>query len=160
VAGFRLTEDEAWDAVARAHTSVYTTLRKDGRPIALPIWHVVIDRAIYLRTPGRSKKLARIRNDPRGHFLVEFGHAWAELAAVSFPVTATIIDDPRLTGEVRAAIDRKYAAWAAPEDLLPAAIRATYANMVAVRLDPDGRLSSWNNRALLGDDSDPVDAVE
>ena len=154
--GFRLSEDEAWDAIDRAHTSLYTTLRRDGRPITLPIWHVVIDRAIYLRTPARSKKLIRIRNDPRGYFLVEFGRTWTELAAVSAAVTATIIDDPELTAEVRAALESKYAGQTAPTERLPAAVQATYAEMVAVRLDPDGRLGSWNNRALLGDDSDPL----
>jgi hypothetical protein len=156
--GFRLTEEEAWDAIERAHTSMYTTLRRDGRPITLPIWHVVIDRAIYLTTPARSKKLTRIRNDPRGYLLIERGLAWAELAAVTVPVTATIVGDPQLTARVRVEFDSKYAGYTAPTERLPGAVRATYAETVAVRLDPAGRLSSWNNRALLGDSRDPFAA--
>lgn len=152
--GFRLTEDEAWQALADAHTSLYTTLRKDGRPITLPVWHIVIDRAIYLRTPTRAKKLLRIRNDARGYFLIEYGKNWTELAAVTVPVTATIIEDEELTARVRAGVDEKYADYLAPLDRLPDAVKQTYGDMTAVRLDPDGRLSSWNNRALLGDDSE------
>lgn len=152
--GFRLTEDEAWAAVTAAHTSLYTTLRRDGRPITLPVWHVVIDRAIYVRTPARAKKLLRIANDPRGFLLVETGRAWAELAAVTVPVVATIVDDEQLAARARAAVDEKYAAFAAPFDRLPDAVKETYADMRVVRLDPDGRLSSWNNRALLGDESE------
>lgn len=154
--GFRLTEDEAWDAIARAHTGLHTTLRRDGRPIALPVWHVVIERAIYIRTPSRAQKLGRIRHDPRGHFLVETGRDWAELAAVSTAVTATIITESDQDARVGAAMDRKYTAAAAPTDRLPPAVLATYADLTTVRLDPTGRLASWNNRALLGDETTAI----
>ena len=154
--GFRLTEDEAWDAIARAHTGLYTTLRRDGRPITLPVWHVVIEGAIYIRTPSRAHKLARLRHDRRGHFLVETGREWAELAAVSTAVAATIVTASELDARVRDAMAHKYAAEAAPVDRLPAAVQARYADMMTVRLDPTGRLASWNNRALLGDESTPI----
>lgn len=150
--GFRLTEDEAWDALAAAHTGLLTTLRRDGRPVTLPVWHVVIDRAIFVRTPARTKKLIRIGNDPRGHFVVETGRAWADLAAVTLAVRAEIVDDEALAARAVAAVDEKYAAHAAPTERLPDAVRETYADMRVVRLEPAGRLGSWNNRALLGDD--------
>ena len=49
------------------------TLRKDGRPIALPVWFVVLDHKIYIST--RGKKLTRVRNDKRCAFLVKPGNA-------------------------------------------------------------------------------------
>jgi hypothetical protein len=150
--GFRLTEDEAWAQLAEAHTGLMTTLRRDGRPITLPVWFVVLDRAIYVRTPVHAKKLTRIRNDPRGYFLVEAGERWVDLTAVTLAVTATIVDDPELVARVTAATDAKYAGFAADPDLLPAAVRAAYGEMAVVRLDPDGRLNSWNNRALVSAD--------
>ena len=150
VSGFRLTEDEAWEFVARAHTGLYTTLRRDGRPITLPIWHVVIDRAIYIRTPAASTKLKRIRNDPRGYFVVETGRAWAELVAVTMAVTATIVDEPELIERVRAATDAKYAGLQVPLDRVPPAVRARYGAVETIKLVADGRVGSWNNSALLG----------
>jgi hypothetical protein len=153
--GFRLTQDEAWDAIARAHTSMYTTLRRDGRPITLPVWHAVIDRAIFVGTPTATKKLARVGNDPRGYLLVETGKAWIELSAVTAAVTATIVEDAELALRAAAAIDEKYRAFQAPMDRLPAAVRERYAERTMLRLVPDGPLRSWNNRALIGDDSDP-----
>ena len=153
--GFRLTQDEAWEAIAAAHTSMYTTLRKDGRPITLPVWHVVIDRAIYIKTPARAAKLVRIRNDPRGYFLVEFGRAWTELVAVSAEVTGSIVNDAGVEEAVLAALKRKYAGLEAPLEQLPPQVQATYAHSAVVRLDPVGRIGSWNNRALLGDQSSP-----
>jgi len=146
---FRLSEDEAWARIAGAHTAIVTTLRRDGRPIALPTWLVVIDGAIYVQTPARSKKLARIRNDPRAHLLVESGEAWADLTAVSVEVRASIVEDPQASLRALTAIAEKYADYTAPQERLPDAVKATYADMVVVRLGVVGRLNSWNNRALV-----------
>lgn len=62
---FRLTDDEAWDFVARAHTGILTTLRRDGRPVTVPVWHVVHELAVFVRTPAATKNVVRIRHDPR-----------------------------------------------------------------------------------------------
>ena len=78
----RLTPDEAWDVLARPHTGILTTLRRDGMPISLPMWFVALDRTICIGAPSRTKKLARLRHDPRASFLVESGERWVELEAV------------------------------------------------------------------------------
>jgi nitroimidazol reductase NimA-like FMN-containing flavoprotein (pyridoxamine 5'-phosphate oxidase superfamily) len=78
----RLTPDEAWDVLARAHTGILTTLRRDGMPISLPMWFVALERTICISAPSGTKKLARLRHDPRASFLVESGERWAELEAV------------------------------------------------------------------------------
>ncbi len=74
----RLTPEEAWDFVEGAHTGILGTLRSDGMPIMLPIWFVVIERRIYVRTSADSKKAKRARRDARASFLVERGERWAE----------------------------------------------------------------------------------
>ena len=74
--------EEAWDFIERSHTGVFGTLRSDGTPIMLPIWFVVIERKIYVRTSADSKKANRARRNPRASFLVECGERWAELQAV------------------------------------------------------------------------------
>ena len=55
--GVRLTEDEAWAELAAAHTGILTTLRRDGRPVPLPVWFVALDRHVYVRTPARTRKV-------------------------------------------------------------------------------------------------------
>lgn len=145
--GFRFSDDEAWGFVANAHTSIVTTLRRDGRPVAVAVWHVVADQALFVQTPASTKKLLRIRHDDRAHVLVEDGAAWADLRAVSFEARASIVDDGQ---QYLDAIGAKYADYGPPADKLPDAVKQHYANMVVVRLDPVGRLHSFNNAALIG----------
>src|ERR1700761_4285918 len=57
----RFTQDEAWEELASAHTGILTTLRRDGMPIALPVWFVAEDRTIAIMTPAGTKKIARVR---------------------------------------------------------------------------------------------------
>ena len=91
--GVRLEADEAWAVLSSAHTGILTTLRRDGMPIALPVWFVVLDRTICVSVPARTKKVARVRHDPRASFLVESGLAWADLEAVHLTGSVEEVDD-------------------------------------------------------------------
>ena len=71
--GIRLDEDEIRDFLEKGHTGILTTLLRDGFPVSLPTWFVADGGRLYLNTPAKTKKLARIRNDPRACFLVESG---------------------------------------------------------------------------------------
>lgn len=53
------------DALTRARYISLTTYRKDGTPVATPVWHVVQDRLLYVWTEAGSWKVKRLRNDPR-----------------------------------------------------------------------------------------------
>ncbi len=149
MAGFRLSEDEMWAFVTDAHTGIMTTLRRDGSPVALPLWFVVVDRTIYTRT--RGKKVARIANDTRASFLVESGERWAELKAVHLSGTATIVDpDAALTAAIDAEMHRKYAAFRTPASKMPAATAQHYASsMRLIGFVPTGKVLSWDNAKLL-----------
>ena len=57
----RLSRDEAWQTLEGAHTGILTSLRRDGVPIALPVWFVVIDEHVYVSGPAQRKKFARVR---------------------------------------------------------------------------------------------------
>ena len=94
--GVRLAPEEAWEMVTNSHTGVYTTLKKDGTPIALPVWYVVLDNIIWMSTPERSKKVVRIGNNPRSSFLVESGELWRELKAVHLTGTSDMPEDQDL----------------------------------------------------------------
>ena len=146
----RLTEDEAWEMLSRAHTGIITTLRRDGWPVSLPMWFSVVDRKIYMRTLAASKKALRIKRDERACFMVESGEAWKDLAAVVMPVRASLIDpDGDEAKRALAEIAVKYQGFGPAEKQVPDATRKHYgAANVMIRLDPAGDLITWNNTKI------------
>jgi nitroimidazol reductase NimA-like FMN-containing flavoprotein (pyridoxamine 5'-phosphate oxidase superfamily) len=144
----RLTSDEAWEAVAAAHTGILTTLRRGGMPIALPVWFVVDDRSIALMTPAGTKKIERVRRDPRASFLVESGEQYTELRGVHLTGRVGLVEDASAMSRIEAAVNAKYAAFRPPTASLPAAAQAYYASQVFLRFIPDDRILTWDNARL------------
>ena len=146
----RLDVDDAWAALARAHTGILTTLRGDGAPIALPVWFVVLDRRVYVSGPARTKKFARIARDPRVSFLVESGERWVDLLGVHLTGTARVVDDPALASRVAAALDAKYHTFRTPRDSMPEPTRAHYETVTTtIEIVPDDRILSWENARMF-----------
>jgi PPOX class probable F420-dependent enzyme len=145
----RLTVDEAWEAVESAHTGILTTLRRDGMPIALPVWFVVDDRSVALMTPAGTKKIARIRHDPRASFLVESGEQYTELRGVHLTGRVEAVEDATATSRIEAAVNAKYAGYRPPADRLPAAAQAYYAKQAFLRFVPEDRILTWDNARLV-----------
>ena len=147
--GVKLSADEAWEVVAASHTGIFTSLRRDGMPIALPVWFAVLDRRIYVSGPVTAKRVARVRRDPRVSFLVESGDRWAELRAVHVTGRARIVTEPELLAAVAAALDAKYAAFRTARAAMPAATRAHYdVGLATLEIVPDVRVLSWDNARL------------
>ena len=146
--GIRLTEDEAWEAVESAHTGTLTTLRRDGMPIALPVWFAVEDRTVVLMTPSSTKKVARLRHDPRASFLVESGEKYVELRGVHLTGRVEIVDDAEVKARIEAAVNAKYAAFRPAAGALPAKAQAFYAQQAFLRFVPEGRILTWDNARL------------
>ena len=145
----RMTEDEAWQLLEESVNGILTTLRRDGRPVSLPIWYAVLDRRIYINT--RGKKVDRARHDPRCSFLVEAGERWGDLRAVHLECTAAVIDpDPGLAARISAALDSKYAAYRTSRAAMPAATQERYAQLpgAVLELIPEGKMLTWDNRHL------------
>jgi PPOX class probable F420-dependent enzyme len=141
----RLTPDEAWDEIASAHTGILTTLRRDGMPITLPVWFVAEDRSIAMMTPAGTKKIARVRHDPRASFLVESGEQWAQLRAVHLTGRVEIVTDDTAMHRIEAAINAKYAAFRPALDSLPTATQKYHASQVFLRFLPEDRILTWDN---------------
>lgn len=127
--------------LAAAHTGILTTLKADGTPVTLPMWFVVLDGRIYVSTPGRAKKVARVRRNPRVSFLVESGIRWTELQAVHLTGHARVVDDEALYARVRRALDDKYAAFRSEENNR----RVEGISMAVVEIAPDDRFLTWDN---------------
>ena len=152
----RMSVEEAWEVLAASHTGIFTTLRRDGMPIALPVWFVVLDRTIALAVPSRTKKVARLRHDPRASFLVESGEKWVELEAVHLTGRVEVVDDLAIIERIDAALDEKYAAFRGVRAAMPEKTQAHYAGRTFLRLWPDDRFLSWDNRRLPMQTTAPV----
>jgi PPOX class probable F420-dependent enzyme len=146
----RLDDEEVRELLASSHTGILTTLRADGSPITLPMWFVFLDGAVYLQTPARTRKTARIRRDGRVAFLVESGERWAELKAVHLSGHAELIDDAAERDRVAAALHAKYAAFRTPRERYPTATRDHYAGERAtIRIVvATARILSWDNAKI------------
>jgi PPOX class probable F420-dependent enzyme len=149
----RLGADEAWTVLSTAHTGVLTSLRRDGVPVSLPVWFVVVERRIYVSGQAHTKKFARVRHDPRVSFLVESGERWAELVGVHVTGRARVVDDPELLDRVSAALHEKYSQFRTPRETMPAPTRAHYETALAtIGIVPDDRILTWDNSRLFTGD--------
>jgi nitroimidazol reductase NimA-like FMN-containing flavoprotein (pyridoxamine 5'-phosphate oxidase superfamily) len=148
---FQLNRDEAWAVVADSHTGVLITLRRDGYPIALPVWFIAWEGAIYVGSPRRAKKVARVQHDGRASFLVESGERWQDLRAVHYTGIASVLEetDPRAVAASKM-LDAKYRSFKPGNERLPEATRAHYAeaNRVIIRFEPYGRVLGWDNSRI------------
>ncbi len=146
--GVRLDETEVREFLTRGHTGIITSLRADGWPVSLPIWYVVLDDHVYVRTPTKSKKVGRIEKDGRVSFLVESGKAWKELKAVVITGRAAIVEDEETLARVDVAMGEKYNAYAAP-GTTPKATRKHYGGgSTVMRIDPAKHHLTWDNAKI------------
>jgi nitroimidazol reductase NimA-like FMN-containing flavoprotein (pyridoxamine 5'-phosphate oxidase superfamily) len=145
----RMTHDEAWETLVHSTTGILTTLRRDGRPVALPVWFVALDRRVFVAT--RGKKVERARHDPRCSFLVEHGDRWSELRAVHLDCHAVELDgDDERRPVIARALAEKYAALRTKAAAMPEATRDQYARATGAVLElvPEQKMLTWDNRKL------------
>lgn len=145
----RMTEDEIWAFVTNAHTGILTTLRRDGSPVALPLWFVCLDRQIYFTTRGR--KLERIRHDSRASFLVESGEKWSELKAVHISGVAEVVElSPDLAQRYHEESGRKYTGFRTEMAEMPQGTAEHYRKTMGgvIRFTPTGKILNWDNAKL------------
>ena len=145
----RLSEDEAGNVLDKSHTGILITLRRDGTPVSLPVWYVADERTIVVKTPPRTKKVARVKRDARASFLVKSGERWIDLLGVHPSGTVRIVDDADEVSRLDAALDAKYAGFRPDAAVLPATTKARYATSTFLRFIPEGRILTWDNSRLL-----------
>jgi nitroimidazol reductase NimA-like FMN-containing flavoprotein (pyridoxamine 5'-phosphate oxidase superfamily) len=141
----RLTDDEVWQMLDERRVGIFTSLRRDGTPISLPVWYAPLHRRIYLHSPEHSKKFARLRRNPRVAFLCESGERWVDLRAVHLTGTARVVDDAELEARVSTAFDARYADLRPPLAELPDRTRNHYRGFGVIEIVPDERILSWHN---------------
>ncbi len=156
-----LPEAEAWEFLERAHIGIFTTLRRGGWPLSLPVWFVALERRIYVMSPGRSAKVQRVRRDPRVCFLVEEGCSWTEVRAVVMAGTAELVEDAEERSRALVRFSEKYRGLRMPRDRISKATRTHYGEHAAwIRITPADPIVSWDNarvrlqQALSGDSTE------
>lgn len=86
-----------------------TTFRKDGTPVATPVWCVSVHddqgEALRVITQADSGKVKRIRHN--GNVLIAPCDARGRLRGEQIPATARLLEGPAIT-ETAAAITRRY----------------------------------------------------
>jgi general stress protein 26 len=145
----RLTRDEAWEVLGSSHTGIFTSLKSDGVPITLPVWFVAFDERIYIDAVARTKKVARVRRDPRVSFLVESGERWRDLRGVHLTGRARIVTEPELLERVGQVLGEKYAGFAGDRAAMPAETRGHYeVEHLVIEIEPDERILSFDNARI------------
>ncbi len=146
----RKTPEETWDYLINGHTGILITLRKDGVPIAMPLWYAVVDKKVYVRT--RGKKVTRVKNDPRAAFLVESGEKWAELEAVHLTGKCHIIQPSAdLKARFDKEMERKYARFRTNPKVQAKETQEAYAtaDWAFLEFTPDERILTWENSKVV-----------
>ena len=79
---------------------------------------------------------------------MESGERWAELEAVHLTGRIEMVTDEAEIDRIDHALDEKYAAFRTASTEMPQATRNHYAGRTYLRLVPDDRILSWDNRKL------------
>lgn len=96
--------DTFWSSFRNHKYLNLETFRKNGLGVQTPVWFVVDNAAIYVRTPARSGKVKRIRNNGRARVspcdrMGKLLGDWADMRASLVTEAATIARVSRLVGE-------------------------------------------------------------
>jgi general stress protein 26 len=96
--------------LAASRFSWFSSVRPDGRPHSVPIWHVMDQGCIYVATPSRSVKVANVRSNANV----------AVAAYLDDPEAGLIVEGlarlrPELRGSVSTVFEQKYE-WKLNED--------------------------------------------
>ena len=143
-----LTPDEVVALLEQARTMVLVTNGPDGVPDPVPMWFVLRDGVVHMRTYAKSQKVLNLERDPRFAALVETGDRYVELRGVQLSGTVALLDDVDLVCDVFAALMVKY------EGLDPAhadSVRTAYRDRApkqrVLRLDVT-RTVSWDHAKI------------
>ncbi|HEY1486167.1 MAG TPA: PPOX class F420-dependent oxidoreductase [Micromonosporaceae bacterium] len=93
--------------IGRSRYVSLTTYRKDGTPVATPVWHVVDGDEMFIVSDADAWKVKRIRNNGRALVTVCSIRGKVAPGAASAEGTARVLDDAG-TQAARKLIARKY----------------------------------------------------
>jgi PPOX class probable F420-dependent enzyme len=130
------------------------TLGKDGSPHLAPMWFVMDDGKIVVRSFTKSQKIVNLMRDPRITVLAETGDAYADLRGVMIKGTARLVTDPAYVLKIYGGLAARYPMVGdAPVDLDDDALEAAFGRFAskntAVVVEPT-KVTSWEHTKLGG----------
>lgn len=143
-----MSDDEVRDFLDGGGTVQLALYGPDGYPDITPMWFVIDDDMLWMRTYAKSQKVVNARRDPRCCALIETGDRYLELRGVQITGDVQVSDDVERICWVAARLMVKYEGVAAEH--IPA-LEAAYAErapkQVALGLSLE-RIVSWDHRKL------------
>lgn len=143
-----MSPDEIREFLESGGTVQLALIGPDGYPDITPMWYVVDDGVLWMRTYGKSQKVVNAGRNPRCCALIETGGRYLELRGVQITGDLQIIDDVDRICWVAARLMVKYEGVDAEH--IPA-LEAAYAErapkQVALALSLD-RIVSWDHRKM------------
>lgn len=92
--GRGLTPDELKEFLAQPYLAMLGTVRADGGPYVVPVWHEYDGEALYIVARERSQYVAHIQRDPRVAVAIVGGGAQVLILG-----QATIVEGPTTQGK-------------------------------------------------------------
>lgn len=143
-----MSADEIADFLGQGGTVQLALLGPDGYPDITPMWFVIEDDTLWMRTYGRSQKVVNARRDSRCCALIETGDRYLELRGVQVTGDVEVVEDVDRICWVAARLMVKYEGVDAEHiPALEAAYRERAPKQVALRL-PLERIVSWDHRKM------------
>ena len=143
-----MSSGEIQDFLESGKTVQVALYGPDGYPDITPMWYVVDESVLWMRTYGKSQKVVNARRDPRCCALIETGDRYLELRGVQVTGDLVVSDDVDRICWIAARLMVKYEGVEAEH--IPA-LEAAYAErapkQVALGLSQD-RLVTWDHRKL------------
>ena len=102
-AATQMTREEIDAFLDSQRTVLFVTIRRDGSPVAHPVWFTRLGENIYVNTRSDSLKSRNVARDPRVCATVEAGETYFELRGVRIEGRCQRVDDPDEIARVEAA---------------------------------------------------------
>ena len=106
-AATQMTREEIDDFLETQRTLTLVTLRRDGTPVAHPLWFAKVGDAVYVNTRSDSLKVKNVERDARVCAVVEAGEHYFDLRGVRIEGRCAAIEDPDEIARVQAALAEK-----------------------------------------------------
>ena len=146
-AQIRMSDGEVAAFLAERRKLHVATLDRDGSPHLMPMYFLVVDRAVTFWTYTASQKIVNLRRDPRITVMAEDGEAYFDLRGVQIAGRAHLTSDAAL---VTAFGERLYQRYFGPlDDSGRAYVARSAARRTVVTVEPV-RVVSWDHRKLTG----------
>ena len=95
------------DEIVQSRYVSLTTYRRDGTPVATPVWHVPHKAELWIVTEAASGKVKRIRNNPQVRVAPCSVRGTVAPDAPTATGTARLLDDDE-TAQARKLLARRY----------------------------------------------------